>query len=206
MKSLLNAGDCIIPTLLIHRQMTLIKKFSMILPALTGMMFVALTSCAAGSDHSTANQEVSSVDSLATEEPESNVKVNEAGGYGKVITLDDAMQCDQLVASISATEDLPAKVQGTVTAACQMSGCWMKMDCGNGEQMRVTFRDYGFFVPKDLAGSQVVVEGSAMKKEVSVETLRHFAQDEGKSAEEIAAITEPEWELEFVADGVMPVK
>jgi hypothetical protein len=135
---------------------------------------------------------------------EGGVEVNAAGGYGQIITAEGAMACDALVSSMAASGETPAKVQGSISAVCQVSGCWMKMDCGNGETMRVTFKDYGFFVPKDLSGSSVIIQGVAVKKEVSVDVLRHFAEDEGKSQEEIEAITEPAWELEFVADGVLP--
>ncbi len=69
--------------------------------------------------------------------------------------------------------------------------------------MRVTFKDYGFFVPKDIAGKTVVVEGVAQKKTTPVSELRHYAEDAGKSKAEIAQITDPKNELAFVADGVI---
>ncbi len=167
---------------------------------------LTLSACSSGN---TANADAESqqapADSLQSQEA-SNVVLNSAGGYGTVISADNATACGTLVSALENSGQISAKVQGKVTAACQVSGCWMKMDCGSGEPMRVTFKDYGFFVPKDLAGKDVIVQGTAVKKEVSVETLRHFAQDEGKSEAEIAAITEPAWEYEFVADGVLPVK
>ncbi len=192
------------------------RKSTLLFSTLTVAMVFALNSCAAGSgDGGTGKTEEVATDTLKTEdeaeEESANVVVNQAGGYGMVISAEKAMSCEALIAAMKGssekgTAETPAKIQGTVTAACQMSGCWMKMDCGAGNPMRVTFKDYGFFVPKDLAGKQVVVQGVAMKKEVSVETLRHFAKDEGKSEAEIASITEPAWEYEFVADGVLPVK
>ncbi|MCE2790741.1 MAG: DUF4920 domain-containing protein [Saprospiraceae bacterium] len=48
--------------------------------------------------------------------------------------------------------------------------------------------------------------GKAYRETTSVEDLKHFAEDEGKSAEEIAAITEPKTELKFMASGVMILK
>ena len=60
-----------------------------------------------------------------------------------------------------------------------------------------------FFMPKDIAGRKVVMEGKAYREITTVEELRHFAEDEGKSAEEIAAITEPLEELKFMATGVV---
>jgi len=79
----------------------------------------------------------------------------------------------------------------------------MKVDMGNGSTLRVTFKDYGFFVPKDIVGKTVVFEGQAKVETVPVETLRHYAEDAGKSQEEIAAITSPEEKINFVASGVM---
>ena len=83
-----------------------------------------------------------------------------------------------------------------------MKGCWMTIDLENGEKMRVTFKDYGFFVPKDIAGQKVVIDGYAYNSITDVETLRHFAEDAGSPQEEIDAITEDKQEITFVANGV----
>jgi hypothetical protein len=47
------------------------------------------------------------------------------------------------------------------------------------------------------------MEGTAYKELISVETLRHYAEDEGKTKKEIAAITEPVTEYSFEAVGVI---
>ena len=73
-------------------------------------------------------------------------------------------------------------------------------------EMFVKFKDYGFFMPLDLAGSEVVMAGKAFREETSVDELRHYAEDEGQSAEEIAKITEPVEELKFLAYGVVVVE
>jgi len=70
----------------------------------------------------------------------------------------------------------------------------------------VRFKDYGFFVPKDISGKDVIVEGKAYSTEVSVEELRHYAEDAGKSKEEIMAITEPEQTYAFLATGVRVIQ
>ncbi|MGL4632326.1 MAG: DUF4920 domain-containing protein [Leadbetterella sp.] len=95
------------------------------------------------------------------------------------------------------------KVSGEVESVCQMSGCWMKLKMADGSSMRVSFRDYGFFVPKDIAGKTVIIEGTPKVKTTSVKELQHYAEDAGKSKEEIASIIEPKTELTFVADGVL---
>ena len=69
--------------------------------------------------------------------------------------------------------------------------------------MFVKFKDYAFFMPKDIAGKKVVMIGNAFKETTSIEDLRHFAQDEGKSKEEIAKINKPKEEMKFMANGVL---
>jgi hypothetical protein len=94
------------------------------------------------------------------------------------------------------------KLKGEIAEVCLEKGCWMTVATGDGQTIRVTFKDYGFFVPKDAAGKKTVIEGEAKMETVDVATLKHYAEDAGKSAAEIAAITEPETKLTFVASGV----
>ena len=56
---------------------------------------------------------------------------------------------------------------------------------------------------RDVARSDVVLDGEAQLKETSVKQLQHYAKDAGKSKEEIAKITEPKKEVIFVAKGVL---
>lgn len=123
--------------------------------------------------------------------------------FGKKINDKKSIEASALPGKMGKEEKMTAKVSGTVESVCQVKGCWMKVNLANGETMRVMFKDYGFFVPKDIAGKTVVFEGEAQKKEVPVEHLKHYAQDAGKSKEEIAKITEPKQELTFIADGVI---
>ena len=78
----------------------------------------------------------------------------------------------------------------------------MKLDLGNDEEIRVTFEDYGFFMPLNAEGD-VIINGKAYVTETSIEELRHYAEDAGKSKEEIEAITEVEKTFAFEADGVL---
>lgn len=94
-------------------------------------------------------------------------------------------------------------ITGEVESVCKAKGCWMKLKLADGNTMRVSFKDYGFFVPKDIEGKQVVISGDAKMKEMSVDEQQHYARDAGKSDEEIAKITQPTKELAFVADGVL---
>ena len=98
------------------------------------------------------------------------------------------------------TEAVVAKV--VVNEVCQVKGCWLTFKLDDGELVRVKFKDYGFFVPKDSFGDTFIIEGIAGVEEQSIETLRHYAEDAGKSKEEIMKINSPKCTKIFTASGV----
>jgi hypothetical protein len=129
----------------------------------------------------------------------------EAQTFGAAVNAEGAISYDDLVTQMVGKDSMPAKVTAKVGEVCQAKGCWMTLLSAKGDapEMRVTFKDYGFFVPKDLGGKEVVIEGFAYMETTSVEDLRHYAEDAGKSKEEIEAIKEPKRELAFEATGVV---
>jgi len=128
--------------------------------------------------------------------------------FGEKISADDAIPYDAMLTSLNTQDSLETKVKGKVSGVCQAKGCWMTIVSKEEGQpeMFVQFKDYGFFMPLDLAGKEVVMAGKAYREETSVDELRHYAEDEGLSAEEIAQITEPVEELKFMAYGVVIVE
>ena len=104
--------------------------------------------------------------------------------------------------SLKPGDTINAKFTSEVKEVCQKKGCWMKIDMGDQEAM-VRFKDYAFFMPKDIAGREIIVSGRAYIEEMSVENLQHYAEDAGKTPEEIAEITEPKRTLAFEANGVL---
>lgn len=125
--------------------------------------------------------------------------------FGAEITADDAVDAEAMMAlyaDLKQGDTIAAKFQAPVNSVCKMKGCWMRLAVGEQEAF-VKFKDYGFFVPKYLSEVEVIVSGKAYVSQTSVEDLKHFAQDAGKSQEEIDAITEPELSLDFMADGVL---
>ncbi|MFD2787511.1 DUF4920 domain-containing protein [Hymenobacter rubripertinctus] len=126
--------------------------------------------------------------------------------YGATTTSEDAQPLSALPALLGSQDSARVKLVGKAEAVCQAKGCWLTMQTPDGQQMRVRFKNYAFFVPKDISGQTVVINGWAHRETVPVSDLRHFAQDAGKSAADIAAITEPQQQLNFEADGVLVVK
>jgi hypothetical protein len=126
----------------------------------------------------------------------------QTGTYGAELSDAKAIKATKLAKTMQGKEAMQVKLDGTIVEVCQTKGCWMTVETSKGEAIRVTFKDYGFFVPKDAAGKKAVFEGEAKIETVDVATLKHYAEDAGKSQEEIDAITEPETKLTFVASGV----
>lgn len=68
----------------------------------------------------------------------------------------------------------------------------------------VRFKDYGFFVPKNgLEKKETIIEGFPKQDTISVKMLKHYAEDAGKTKEEIDNITSPKYKISFIADGVI---
>lgn len=125
------------------------------------------------------------------------------GYFGEEINDTGVVSLLQLVSVLEDSEEFTGKVKGEIKEVCAMKGCWMTIDLPNGQTMRVTFKDYGFFVPKNSQGYPVIIEGVATKKVTDVATLKHYAEDAGKSQEDIDAITSPKQEYAFEAIGVI---
>lgn len=142
---------------------------------------------------------------LPTSESLSAKGANGLKTFGAEITDEGVVTLDQASIMLEGVDSLALKLTGTVKEVCQNKGCWMNVVSGTGESQPifVKFKDYGFFVPKDCAGKKVVMEGIAYREITPVDELKHYAEDKGASAEELAAITEPKEELKFMASGVL---
>ncbi len=156
-------------------------------------MLMALTTAAC------TDQKNASKESLAETDKE---LATDSTMFGESFTIENVKAPQVVLADLSPQDSLQTTLQGTVNEVCKAKGCWMTIDIGNGESMRVTFKDYGFFVPKDISGKEVIFTGQVKYTETDVATLRHYAEDEGKSEEEVLAITDPVQSYNFVATGV----
>lgn len=132
-----------------------------------------------------------------------SASAQKANYYGEKIKANGAISTSEFVKLIEGKDSLAVKMKVKINEACKKKGCWMNVELGNGQSMMVRFKDYGFFVPKDADGSDAIIEGQAFREEVSVDMLRHYAEDAGKSKDEIAAITKSEINLSFEAVGVI---
>ncbi len=131
---------------------------------------------------------------------------NNVKSYGALIAAENAKDANKMLNvynNMTASDTLQTKFTATVKEVCKAKGCWMKLDMENGEEVMVRFKDYGFFMPTDIEGKEVVVNGLAFVEQMSVDDQRHYAKDGGASDAEIKNIVAPKKTLGFEADGVL---
>ena len=121
--------------------------------------------------------------------------------YGDKINITNTVSLQGLIAH--AKEKSLAKVNGIILSSCPKKGCWMQVQVET-DTVQVTFKDYGFFVPKQgLENKKVVLEGFVKQDTISIKMLQHYAEDAGKPKSEIDKIIKPEFKLSFIASGVI---
>jgi hypothetical protein len=138
---------------------------------------------------------------------ENKIVENTYSSFGDTVSASDYLSSNDALSNYKALklgDTINLKFNANIKEVCSKKGCWMTLPAGNDDEtIMVRFKDYGFFVPLDAAGKEVIVAGKAFVNEVSVADLKHYAEDAGKSSEEIANITESAMEFAFEANGVL---
>ena len=118
--------------------------------------------------------------------------------YGGQIDLTDK---SLFVSSIDNNYNI-SNIEGQIIDVCPKKGCWMNVKIDQ-DTVFVKFRDYSFFVPNSgIQGKKVFMSGDIFRDTISIERLRHYAEDAKKSKKEILAITQPEYKINMIADAV----
>lgn len=116
----------------------------------------------------------------------------------EVNTTQKAVTVDEAITLFKDNKKQPVLLEAKIDKVCQKKGCWMTVKSSTRD-MRVIFKDYGFFVPVSLAGKTVLTEGVVTEKKLTLEETKHFVKDEGGDP---AKVTEPITDYQFVASGV----
>jgi hypothetical protein len=100
------------------------------------------------------------------------------------------------------------RVAGTVIEVCQMEGCWLALENPPGNPVRVHVPrddrdDYLWTIPTDLGRLHAIVEGTAYADTLTVEELREYAVEAGRSPEQVQEIAEPTIAAHVVARGML---
>jgi len=98
------------------------------------------------------------------------------------------------------------QIKGKVVEVCKAMGCWAKIQKEDGTTVMIKVKDHEFAMPLDIVGKTIVAEGKAELKETSVSMLKHYAEDAGKSKEEVEKIKEPKKEVIMTIKGVKVIE
>ncbi len=123
----------------------------------------------------------------------------DTGKFGAPLGDSPKVALADLVKDAASHSGKTVKTEGVVSAVCQEKGCWMTLKSGD-QAVRVTFKDYGFFVPKDSAGKTVVMEGVFSVKTIPEAKAKHYAGETPGGKPD--AIKGDQKELSIVASGV----
>jgi hypothetical protein len=129
--------------------------------------------------------------------------------FGDSISAEGALSNAEMMEkfkSLKEGDTLEVKFKSGINEVCQKKGCWMTLDLADEKEAFVKFKDYGFFVPKNAQDKEVIVNGKAFVSVESVDVLKHYAKDAGKSQAAIDSIVEPKVTYSFMANGVLIAK
>jgi hypothetical protein len=125
----------------------------------------------------------------------------------EIVTRGAAIAKDAPVVALAQILDKPEAytkdavvTEGIVTATCEDMGCWMQLAPSSDKTgMRVTFKDYGFFVPTKSNGFHARLAGVATVKTLTKEEADHL---EGEGAKLTRNADGTAREVSFIATGV----
>lgn len=141
------------------------------------------------------------------EEVKEEVKLTDSYAvFGDSISNEGALSSAEMMEkfeSLKEGDTVNVKFTSKINDVCQKKGCWMNVALENDNSTFVKFKDYAFFVPMNAEDKDVIVEGKAYVSIESVDDLKHYAKDAGKSQEAIDSIVAPKTTYSFMANGVL---
>jgi hypothetical protein len=150
---------------------------------------------------------LSCVKKVETETTEKEIASNESFVvFGDSITSENAISNAEMMAKFATLKEgdtAAVKFKSTINDVCQKKGCWMDVALDAENSTFVKFKDYAFFVPMNAQNKDVIVEGKAFVSIESVNDLKHYAKDAGKSQAAIDSIVAPKTTYSFMANGVL---
>ena len=133
----------------------------------------------------------------ARRRPAASVRTGQACGRCAPLGTGETLPLAKVLAAPDEYAGKPVRVEGVVRSACTKKGCWMELASADAEGpgCRVTFKDYGFFVPLDSAGANARLEGLVQVKTLAKREVDHleaegakFAKAEDGTAKEIRIV------------------
>jgi len=124
--------------------------------------------------------------------------------FGENFEVRNKMSAKEAITKYKTIKGNQVQIEGQVKKVCVKKGCWMTLSNSN-QSIRVTFKDYGFFVPSHLQGKDVVLNGQLFEKVENIDLQKHYLEDQGASKDEISKVTKDKKTYHFVASGVRTI-
>jgi len=120
---------------------------------------------------------------------------------GAAVPRDPAISLQTLLEKPESFTQRAVVVEGVVDKACTKKGCWMQLADAKGSSsaVRITFKDYGFFVPLTSAGMRARAHGMVEVKTLSAQDAGHLIAEGAQLAQNADGTAR---EISFVASGV----
>ena len=119
---------------------------------------------------------------------------------GAPVPTGTAIAVSQLASAARRYTERTVIVEGVITRECTEKGCWMQVaPSAEGNGMRVTFKDYGFFIPQSMVGRRARMEGVTKVTTHSKAAADHLI---GEGAQLIRNADGTATEVQFIATGV----
>ncbi|MEM1175675.1 MAG: DUF4920 domain-containing protein [Pseudomonadota bacterium] len=97
--------------------------------------------------------------------------------FGQALVVDSEIRgLADVMSNAESLTDQRLLIETRVSQVCQKKGCFFIATDGD-TVVRVSFRNYGFFVPTDIGSKTVLLEGSLTKVERSPEQAAHLKED-----------------------------
>jgi hypothetical protein len=126
--------------------------------------------------------------------------------YGEITSVDGAVDIAQLPLELEKKGTVTTKIKAKVLDVCPNKGCWITLAINDSTEAFVKMKDYAFFAPLAVKGKTVVLDAKASFKTISVEELKHYAEDAKKPQAEIDAIKKPKKEVRLMASGIQVIE
>ena len=114
-------------------------------------------------------------------------KTGETKHFGGAFTLDESVSLGAVLADSAKYSGKTVKLRGHISKVCKKKGCWFTVTTKAEDTtfVRITMKDYGFFVPLDCDGKTAVIEGVFTEREVAESMRKHLAKDGGDDPSQV---------------------
>lgn len=120
----------------------------------------------------------------------------------EVLEWNKPIALNELISNADAFINKEITLETEVAEVCEKKGCFFVASDGSNSA-RITFKDYGFFIPTDSKGKKVKLIGTFEVKTISEDQAKHYAEDAGEDPDAIIGTKD---EYSIVATSVLVPK